>query len=401
MRAGGGDIRIAVRPMCFVAAAALALAGAQRAHAASVTSAKETIAYAAAAGETNRVTIVRTPGSFRIFDAGATIAAGSGCAASAPGEVDCNADGIKRLTVRLGDGHDLLTLGVTVRTIVDGEAGNDTLEGGEGGDDLLGGPGDDRLFGGAGVDLLDGGEGADLISGGVSEEEFFGFDLALYETRRSSVRVTLDGAANDGEPGEGDNVLRDVEIVVGGSGDDELIGSAGPINGLFGGPGRDRIEGLGGNLDLLFGGRDEDLLLGGRGDDGLFTGPGNDVAVGDVGADGLFGGRGGDRLVAGRGRDVVDGGSGDDVVRGGPQPDHVYGGTGRDRVGGGSGADQLFSRDGERDSVSGGSGRDCGRLDRRLDRTSGIECLLGQQASGALSGRVRLAARMAAVAARR
>lgn len=415
MRAKRTDPHPTTRLICPFAAVALALAGGgEAAHAASCSSLKGVLAFDAAPGEVNHVTVIRAPSSFRILDSGATIAPGPGCEPTGPNQIDCAARGVKRIVIRLGDGDDMLSLGLSTQTLVDGGDGVDTLEGGEGSDELLGGPGDDRLFGGDGFDLVDGGAGADLLSGGEgeSDEEFFGFDLALYEDRQAPIRVTLDGLANDGEAGEGDNVLADNELVFAGRGDDVLVGNSGDINGLFGGPGRDRIYGGGGELDLLFGGVGEDVLFGGAGDDGLFTGPGNDRASGGPDSDGLFGGRGNDRLTGGPGRDVVDGGSGSDLVSGGSEHDHVYGGSGRDRVSGGDGPDQLFSRDGERDTVRGGPGRDCGRLDNALDNIFGVECLLGQAAGGGegLTGRSpaqsaagwnRLAARVSAVVARR
>ena len=43
-------------------------------------------------------------------------------------------------------------------------------------------------------------------------------DTVTYEDRTNQVFVTLDGRANDGENGEGDNVLPDVEVILGGFG---------------------------------------------------------------------------------------------------------------------------------------------------------------------------------------
>ena len=48
--------------------------------------------------------------------------------------------------------------------MIDGGAGNDTINGGAGNDQLLGGLGDDKLDGGAGDDLIDGGDGNDTIT---------------------------------------------------------------------------------------------------------------------------------------------------------------------------------------------------------------------------------------------
>src|SRR5206468_2648379 len=89
----------------------------------------------------------------------------------------------------------------------------ESATGGSDDDVLSGNGGNGTLSGGSGNDLLDGGAGADVMSGGA------GVDTANYSGRTAAVTVTLDGAANDGEAGEGDNV--DTEKVLGGSADDK------------------------------------------------------------------------------------------------------------------------------------------------------------------------------------
>ena len=59
-------------------------------------------------------------------------------------------------------------------------------------------------------------------------------------------------------------------------------------------------------------------------------------------------------------------------MRGGADEDVLVGGPGRDALGGGSGRDLLNSRDGIRDDVQGGPGRDTGRVDP-IDTVSGVE----------------------------
>ena len=100
-----------------------------------------------------------------------------------------------------------------------GGAGADTLVGSAGTNVLRGGAGNDSLSGGGGNDTLDGGADADTLAGGS------GTDTADYSTRSSGVNVSIDGVANDGEPGEADNVATDVENLTGGSGADTLTGS--------------------------------------------------------------------------------------------------------------------------------------------------------------------------------
>ena len=70
------------------------------------------------------------------------------------------------------------------------------------------------------------------------------------------VLVALDGLVGDGEPGENDLVGADVEIAVGGLGDDSLVGNT-EQNALFGLSGADQLSG----------GSEEDLLDAGDGAD--------------------------------------------------------------------------------------------------------------------------------------
>ena len=102
---------------------------------------------------------------------------------------------------------------VNAETIVGGSAGDliagadgdNTLSGGAGNDALHGARGTDTLRGGNGDDSLDGGAGADLLQGG------HGVDTASYAQRSTPVSISLDSAANDGAPGEGDNVDQGTE----------------------------------------------------------------------------------------------------------------------------------------------------------------------------------------------
>lgn len=97
--------------------------------------------------------------------------------------------------------------------------------------------------------------------------------------------------------------------------------------------------------DLIFGRAGNDRIRGLGGDDCLFGQGGKDVLRGNAGADKLSGGAGADDL---------DGGAGRDTVRGGP------------------GADRIAGRDGVRDVIVCGPGRDTVRADR-VDKTSGCE----------------------------
>jgi Ca2+-binding RTX toxin-like protein len=157
-----------------------------------------------------------------------------------------------------------------------GSPGPDTLVGTPRDDALYGGAGDDVLRGLAGNDDLDGGAGADTFAGGP------GNDAVSYADATRGVTVTLDGRANDGAPGEGDDVGKDVEDVYGGPGDDTLTGT-GAANTLDGGDGNDTITG-GKGVDGLYGGPGDDVIDSRDGQvDVVDCGPGTDT----VNADGV------------------------------------------------------------------------------------------------------------------
>lgn len=303
-----------------------------------------TIEYAAAAGEANslQVDVNYTPTSgFQITfrDTGAIITPGPGCAASSPNEASCTVVSFEPIieisTHDLGDSVTVLSSSSSTELFIT------EISGGDGNDILVGGPGNDTFLAGP---------GSDVMSGGAE------FDTMSYRDRSEPVFVSPDGIANDGAAGEGDLVGAGIEIVWGGSGDDTLIG----------GPNRDLLDGNQGN-DTLQGGAGADDLTGWAGHDVLIAGPGRDSVSGGGGNDRVFGGPGNDRMDTWRGNDTLQGGAGSDVLQGGP---------GRDRANGGADGDLFYMKDGYEDRVIGGPGRDRARLDRRLDRRSGIERLL-------------------------
>jgi hypothetical protein len=196
-----------------------------------------------------------------------------GCAAPVGRQIDCSSASITRIVVNLGDQDDTLnpvvfTAVLPIAMTIDGGPGVDGLDGSSQADLIKGGDGADFVNGHGGADEIGGGAGFDSVS-------FFGL---------GAVRVSLDGAANDGQGGgaEGANVGADVENVRGTDGNDVLIGSA-----LA-----NELEGEGGS----------DTLDGGPGLDAYGLGAGDDTAHA---RDGL-----GERIVCGEGADTV---TGDDI----------------------------------------------------------------------------------------
>ena len=136
--------------------------------------------------------------------------------------------------------------------------------------------------------------------------------------------------------------------------------------------GNDRVAGLAGD-DCVFGGAGNDRLSGGDGLDFVSGEAGNDRLAGDAGNDGITGGLGNDRAAGGLGDDRVAGDVGSDRLAGDAGVDALYGGAGKDRLVGGADADKLFggagrdvisARDGSRDRIDCGSGRDKVSADR-------------------------------------
>lgn len=245
----------------------------------------------------------------------------------------------------------------------------ENVSGGQLNDNLTG---DDQanLFRGlAGDDVLTGLGGADLLDGGA------GRDTAIYDEKTQAVVVTLNGATDAivTVGGVAEDTIRNVENLVGGSGNDSLTGD-GANNVLDGGAGAgaDVLHG-GAGMDTLIGGAGDDVLDGGADVDtasyasatvgvtvnlGLTgaqdTGQGvdtltsieavegsawDDVLTGDAAENGLIGGSGQDWLQSLNGADVLSGGDGHDSVWGGAGDDVLDGGMGDDTIDGGAGND--------------------------------------------------------------
>jgi Ca2+-binding RTX toxin-like protein len=247
------------------------------------------------------------------------------------------------MTVTAGAGNDTVKDDYdnrysTGRTF-DGGPGNDTLEGYQGPDTLIGGTGDDEVDGGAGADTVRGGDGNDTLEGDKYEtaapdviDGGPGFDIMEeYSIPSNDVNppatVTQDGVANDGRPGENDNVTSVEKITS-------------HVNGTYNGT---------------------------TGDDDI-----NVWANTASGASTIRGLAGNDKLTGSDyGSDAIDGGPGDDTIQGGFDNDTIVGGPGRDKINsdGGSycglyecnvpfGDDTIDVRDGEVDQVECGIGND-------------------------------------------
>lgn len=229
-------------------------------------------------------------------------------------------------------------IGGDVEQVVGG-SGDDILIGNDSDNKLSGSDGDDQVLGLGGDDLLDGGEygyfysdGSDVIEGGT------GTDTVSYEFRRDALSITLNGVADDGEPGENDMIGPGVEDVWGGSGNDDIVGDSGP-NRLNGGNGDDTVHGAGGD-DLIEGWYGNDHLFGDEGDDEVLSGymykyppPIRNVPTPFPGTTGdVHGGPGNDKLYGPRSNGILEGDDGDDLLSGWFEADQFSGGQGSDTV---------------------------------------------------------------------
>ncbi len=146
---------------------------------------------------------------------------------------------------------------------------------------------------------------------------------------------------------------------------DDLLSGTGAADRICGLAGDDTVRGLSG-ADTLFG--DDCPRAGGSdrraraaastGDDRLLGGDGRDALHGGGGQDELVGGAGDDRAEGGAGHDVLIGGAGDDRLVGGPGPDTLVGDGGRNAYDAGADNDVVFARNGRRETVRCGDGRD-------------------------------------------
>jgi Ca2+-binding RTX toxin-like protein len=268
-----------------------------------------------------------------------------------------------------GSGNDTLT-GDASDNILRGNAGNDTMNGGKGYDivdyghvttnlvasvlgtstvtiaagdtdtltlieGIIGGSGNDTLTGNADLNTLRGGAGNDTLDGST------GYDLADYGYLSTGLTATLNstGTATVVAAAGDTDLLVSMENIVGGSGNDTLVGDSALISTLFGGAGDDLLRGMDG-VDSLVGGAgidtadysyatgglnaslnstgsitltvsstDADIL---SSIENLIGGSGDDIFFGDIGANSLSGGAGNDTLSGGAGADRLSGGLGAD-----------------------------------------------------------------------------------------
>jgi Ca2+-binding RTX toxin-like protein len=350
----------------------------------------------------------------------------------------------RALTITGGEGDNTLTGGSGIDNIDVTDTGDSAVDGGYGADDIdVTGTGDNTVNGGVGIDaidvgvaatgdnvlnggpdsdvitianvtgynVLDGGSGAhnDLV-GGTGDETFDqgtsslgtdhmvgggGIDTVDYSGRTNAVSISNDNGADSGEPGEADQIAADVEVLIGGSGDDDIT-AAGATAVAIGGAGADTLTGSGGatlSYDTSPAAVTVDLnevpvtleqpVSGGDAEGDVVTGfekatgsDYNDTLTGDDDANTLNGGDGDDTLDGGLGGDTLNGGDGNDALTGGLGADTMVGGDGDDTF------DEGAATSGK-DDMTGGLGDDTVDYSARTtDTIVNLDGNLGSDDSG-------------------
>jgi Ca2+-binding RTX toxin-like protein len=162
-----------------------------------------------------------------------------------------------------GEGNDFLS-GEDGRDVIFAGAGNDDVLGGAGADMLYADGGNDRVLAGSGDDLVNAGSGSDVVFGGAGNDTFLaeagdgddaywgddmdggtGSDTLDMSAIVTSITADLgSGAGGRGSVASsetGRDVLRGVENIVTGSGDDRITASS-AVNVLDGGDGNDTFR---------------------------------------------------------------------------------------------------------------------------------------------------------------
>lgn len=200
-----------------------------------------------------------------------------------------------------GDGTDLMDYSKRTAPLVvvmdqsRSGVGTDSGEVGEAdrlGDDvenLYGSSGNDTITGNALNNRLEGRAGNDtfletsdtstdiFVGGGGGAADTGTADTVDYGARTNNLVLKLSGIAESGEPNEKDTVSGDIEVLIGGQGNDTISGGARGDR-LNGGPGD----------DVLRGGDGDDVLIGAEGNDTLYGENGDDtfLATNDTSSDG-------------------------------------------------------------------------------------------------------------------
>ncbi|MFA9399625.1 MAG: calcium-binding protein, partial [Acidobacteriota bacterium] len=302
--------------------------------------------YDAVAGETNQVTVARSGPNYVFNESGGVaIVATAPCVNLLANVAFCPVAGIDSIDVSLLDMNDTASYDASIVAPIDtinltggpgndtllaegptggdlrGNDGNDTITGGDGDEDVRANAGNDTVVTGVGDDLVFDGPGDDIVSTGPGRDRLIDDAIANgtdvldggeglgdsmdSRSRTGSLSMSLNGVADDGEAGEGDNLIG-IEQIDSGSGNDTLTAGSDPV-----------VLRANDGDDVITGGPGPDSLDGGSDDDTVDGGGGNDFIDGADGSDQLRGNNGDDEFESGffdRGADTYGGGAGNDTI---------------------------------------------------------------------------------------
>ncbi|MDP7142065.1 MAG: hypothetical protein QGH69_02010, partial [Alphaproteobacteria bacterium] len=279
-----------------------------------------------------------------------------------------------------GDEQSQVLMGEAGNDTIYGLDGDDTIDGGDNNDTLVGGLGEDTFLGSNGLDTVDGGDGNDTA-------DYSGGQIAGLTSVNITLRDTLD-AVVDLVGAADDDVLKDIENLVGTSGNDTLVGD-GVGNVLSGMGGADTITAAGG-ADTVLGGAGNDTIYGGAGFDTINGGADQDVVDYAFASNAVVvnletgtatgSDINGDKLL--NVEDII-GGTGDDTIIGNDSDNTLDGGDGNDTLVGGGGDDTLIggnSTNGDwvdYSAAAGGVNVDLSSPDTVTDGDGGVDKLVG------------------------
>ncbi|MFN6254398.1 MAG: Hint domain-containing protein, partial [Acetobacteraceae bacterium] len=303
-----------------------------------------------------------------------------------------------------------------------GADGNDVFVNPENFVGAVGGIGNDSLMGNSAANTLLGGLGNDSLDGGTGSA-----DWASYANAGGAVTVSLAVGTSSGA--DGNDVLTRIENVLGGNGNDSILGDS-LANLLDGGNGNDTLNGGSGTAnDTLIGGAGTDLASYDGATTPVTVDLSNGSSSGAFGTDSLtsienvLGGNGADSILGDSVANLLDGGLGNDTLNGGSGAanDTLIGGadtdlasyegagtqvivdlsngsssgafgndilTGIENVLGGNGADSILG-DSQANVLDGGAGNDTlngGNGNDDLAGGNGNDILLGAEGNDTLNG---------------
>jgi Ca2+-binding RTX toxin-like protein len=311
-----------------------------------------------------------------------------------------------------------------------GNSGSGTLIARGSGDSLVAASGVATLIGAGSTDFFVNNSGDGVLDSSYSAHDTIDSSVS-YSLPANVDELRLGGSGNLTGTGNED----EQNTLIGGSGNDTLVGTA-LENTFYGGSGADTIDagpggnrvylGSGGTADQptevfadasgtsdltnayiyggsgvsnLYGGPGYNYLQAGSGTAAIYAGAGTNQIYGDTaaGASGpllIFGNAAGtdaateSTLYGGSGGDVIYGGPGSDLIYAGSGADTVYSGSGYETSYGGSGADVLYGGQGS-DLIYGGSGPDTiydGSGSETTYGGSGVDVIFGGPGSDLIYG---------------